>query len=108
MGHYLHYQITGDRIFLLAHWPVIDKAILWLQYQDMNECGLLEIPEAGNWMDLMAVRYNVLYDNVLYYAAMLAHEEMAKEIGAEPTICQPVVDAAGVHERINLLMWIDR
>ena len=40
----------------------------------MNECGLLEIPEAGDWMDLLAVRYNVLYDNVLYYAATLAHE----------------------------------
>ena len=82
LGQYLHYQLTGDVAFLLHHWPVIDKALLWLEYQDMNECGLLEVPEAGNWMDLLAVRYNVLYDNVLYYAAALAHEELAKAVAA--------------------------
>jgi hypothetical protein len=108
LGQYLHYQLTGDRDFLLAHWPVIDKALRWLEYQDMNECGLLEIPEAGNWMDLLAVRYNILYDNVLYYAATLAHEELSKVIGNDAPCHRPAVDAAGIHERINLLMWIDR
>ncbi len=108
IGHYLHYRTTGDLDFLQAHWSSIDKALLWLDYQDMNECGLLEIPEAGDWMDLLAVRYNVLYDNVLYYAAMLAHEEMARLLPADAPVYQPQVDAAGVHERINLLMWIDR
>ncbi|MEZ4584626.1 MAG: hypothetical protein R3A10_23830 [Caldilineaceae bacterium] len=50
-------------------WRVIgpvDKALVWLEYQDMNECGLLEVPEAADWMDLLAVRYNVLYDNALW------------------------------------------
>ncbi len=108
LGHYLYFQLTGDRAFLARHWPQIDKALLWLEYQDMNECGLLEVPEAGDWMDLLAVRYNILYDNVLYYAAMLAHEELAKEMPAGTTIYRPQVDAAGVHERLNLLMWIDR
>lgn len=108
LGHYLHFCLTGDRDFLLRHWVTIDKALTWLDYQDMNECGLLEIPEAGNWMDLIAVRYNVLYDNILYYAAMLAHEELAKEIPDGTPIYRPMVDAAGVHERINLLLWIDR
>jgi len=108
LGHYLYFQLTGDRDFLVRHWTHIDKALVWLEYQDMNECGLLEIPEAGNWMDLLDVRYNILYDNVLYYAAMLAHEELAKEIPAGVDIYRPDVDAAGVHERLNLLMWIDR
>jgi glycogen debranching enzyme len=108
LGQYLHYRLTGDRAFLAQHWAVIDKALLWLDYQDMNECGLIEIPEAGNWMDLLAVRYNVLYDNVLYYAAMLAHEELAKELPAATPIYRPQVNAEGVHERLNLLMWIDR
>ena len=78
LGHYLHYQYTGDLAFLQQHWPTIDQAMRWLDFQDMNECGLLEIPEAGDWMDLLAVRYNVLYDNVLYYAAKLAHAELAR------------------------------
>ena len=76
LGHYLHHQLTGDLEFLERHWSSIERALIWLEFQDMNECGLLEIPEAGDWMDLLAVRYNVLYDNVLYYAALLAYQEL--------------------------------
>ncbi len=104
----LHLQITGDLDFLVQHWRGIELAMYWLEYQDMNECGLLEVPEAGDWMDLLAVRYNVLYDNVLYYAATLAYEEMARRLPPESTCHTPDVGAAGIHERINLLMWIDR
>jgi glycogen debranching enzyme len=108
LGHYLHHHLTGDEAFLRSHWTSIDRALLWLDYQDMNECGLIEIPEAGDWMDLLAVRYNVLYDNVLYYAALLAHEEMARVLGVDAESHHPRIDAAGVHERINALMWVDR
>lgn len=108
IGHYLHYKQTGDLAFLQQHWSHINRALEWLDYQDMNECGLLEVPEAGDWMDLLAVRYNVLYDNILYYAATLAHEQMAALLPAGTEIHCPCVDADGIHERINLLMWIDR
>ena len=63
----LHY--SGDLAFLRTQLADHRQALRWLDYQDMNECGLLEVPEAGDWMDLLAVRYNVLYDNVLFYAA---------------------------------------
>lgn len=106
--HYLYWQLTADINFLGDHWPSINKALIWLSYQDMNECGLLETPEAGNWMDLVAVRYNILYDNVLYYAAVLAHEEMHKALPAGTPKHELRVGAAGIHERINLLLWIDR
>lgn len=108
LGHYLHFQLTGDLNFLLQHWPSIDKALIWLEYQDMNECGLLEVPEAGNWIDLLAVRYNILYDNVLYYATALAHQELVKQLPLGTQWHQPEIDAAGLHERLNLLLWIDR
>lgn len=108
LGHYLHFQATGDTDFLQAHWPGIVRAINWLEYQDMNECGLLEVPEAGNWMDLLAVRYNVLYDNILYYAATLAYQELSTHLPENADYHQPGVNAGGIHERINLLLWIDR
>jgi len=108
LGHYVHFLVTGDVAFLHQHWASIDRALVWLEYQDMNECGLLEVPEAGDWMDLLGVRYNVLYDNVLYYAAVLAHQEMSQHLAKGMNSHQPDVDAAGIHERINLLMWIDR
>ncbi|MEN6410445.1 MAG: glycoside hydrolase 100 family protein [Anaerolineaceae bacterium] len=109
LGSYLYFQLTGDRAFISKHWEHIDRARIWLLYQDMNECGLLEVPEAGNWMDLLSVRYNTLYDNVLYYAAVLAYQEMAKVLGDSTLAdhgCGP--DAAGIHERLNLLLWVDR
>lgn len=108
LGHYLHYLTTRDENFLRAHWAALDRALVWLEFQDMNECGLLEIPEAGDWMDLLAVRYNVLYDNVLYYAALLAHQELARVVAPELTAHRVTIDATGVSERINLLMWVDR
>lgn len=108
LGHYLHFLISGDTTFLARHWPTIDRALVWLEYQDMNECGLLEVPEAGDWMDLLAVRYNVLTDNVLYYAAVLAHQQLARALPPGTPQHHPEVDAAGIHERLNLLMWIDR
>ena len=108
LGHYLHFKLTGDLALLQQHWPNIDRAMVWLEYQDMNECGLLEIPEAGDWMDLLAVRYNTLYDNVLYYAAALAHGELYAALPGGAAAHGLMVDASGIHERINSLMWIDR
>ena len=37
--------------------------------------------EAADWADLLANRFNVLYDNVLWYAALRAMAEMADLIG---------------------------
>jgi glycogen debranching enzyme len=108
LGHYLYFRTTGDTEFLLCHWPRIDRALVWLEYQDMNECGLLEIPEAGDWMDLLAVRYNTLYDNALYYGAALAHQQLARHLGECVAAHALVVDAAGIHDRLNSLMWVDR
>lgn len=45
----------------------IDRAMMWLRAQDVNNCGLLEIPEAGDWTDLFARSYHVLYDEVVWY-----------------------------------------
>lgn len=108
LAHYLLYKSTADTAFLQQHWEQVEQALVWLEYRDMNECGLLETPEAGNWMDLVSVRYNTLYDNVLYYAAVLAYEQMSAELQPESPPHRMLVDAAGIHERINLLMWIDR
>ncbi len=108
LAHYLYWQLTGDIDFLRQNWSSIDKALDWLEYQDMNECGLLETPEAGNWMDLIAVRYNILYDNVLYYAAVLAHQQMRRQLPPNTPCHKLLVDAAGIHQRINLLLWVDR
>ncbi len=106
LNHYTLYQATQDKAFLQRHWPAIERALLWLRYQDMNECGLLETHEAANWMDLLAVRYNTLYDNVLWYAVLRAYSALAAAQGLDAAPTQILAD--GVYERLNLLMWIER
>lgn len=106
LGHYYHYLLTKDLAYLQSVWPGLARALLWLRYQDMNECGLLEVPEAGDWMDLLAVRYNVLYDNVLYDAALRAAGVMARACGVDGNGYDQL--AGDVAERINLLLWVDR
>ena len=108
LGHYYHYLQTGNLAYLVENWPKLELAALWLRYQDMNDCGLLEVPEAGDWMDLLAVRYNVLYDNILYGAALRAMVAMGEVCGASVSQAHTACLATDVFERLNLLLWVDR
>ena len=106
LGHTYYYLRTKDLVFLQQHLPNIERALLWLRYQDMNDCGLLEVPEAGDWMDLFANRYNILYDNVLWVAVWRAMGLIREACGGDGSAARR--EAENVAERINLLMWIDR
>lgn len=106
LGHYTYIETTDDTGFLRVQWSKLTKALLWLRYQDMNACGLLEVPEAGDWADLYAVRYNVLYDNVLYYGALRAMAQMAKRLKEPAETYEGLAD--DVKTKLNLLMWLDR
>src|SRR5690606_17865747 len=81
LGHYYHYMLGGDLEYLRLVWASLEKCLLWLRYQDSNECGLLEVHEAMDWADLFSNHYNVLYDNVLYYAVWKAMGQMARALG---------------------------
>lgn len=83
VGHYANFVQSGDHELLQQAWPHLERALLWLRYQDSNECGLLEVHEAMDWADLFANRYNVLYDNVLYYAAWRCMGELAGALEAQ-------------------------
>jgi glycogen debranching enzyme len=106
VAHDAYRQHVGDLDFTRANWLRLKKAALWLRYQDMNDCGLLEVPEAGDWADLYSVRYNVLYDNVLYVAALRAMAITAEIMGEDGSDYQ--AHAHDVARKINLLMWLDR
>lgn len=104
VSHYFNYMVTQDKEFLRQSWPSLKKALLWLRYQDSNECGLLEVHEAMDWADLFANRYNVLFDNVLYYAAWKSMSQMAEVLGESNEFY--VKNAVDVHKKINTLLWI--
>jgi len=107
LAHDAYRQRTGDLDFVRAAWPRLRRAALWLRYQDMNACGLLEVPEAGDWADLYSVRYNVLYDNALYVGALRAMAAMAAALG-EDEDDDHGARAHDVARKLNLLLWLDR
>jgi len=104
LGHAFDWQATGDTAYLREAWPSLQAALLWLRYQDVNECGLLEAHESMDWADLFANRYNTLYANVLYYAVWRSMAQLAAALG-EPSAFY-AEQAADVRRKINLLLWV--
>jgi glycogen debranching enzyme len=104
IGHYYNFSAIKNVDFLKKAWPSLEKALLWLRYQDSNECGLLEVHEAMDWADLFGNRYNVLFDNVLYFASWKCMARMAKELGYEYESYEK--SASDVHKKINALLWV--
>ena len=104
LGHAFQHRATGNTAFLRSQWPVLEKALLWLRYQDSNGCGLLEVHEAADWADLLANRFNILYDNVLWYAALRAMAEMADALGADGASYGALAD--DVRHKIRIVLWV--
>jgi hypothetical protein len=106
IGHYNYFRHYGDVEFLRSAWDRLKLAFLWLRYQDFNDCGLIEVHEAADWEDLLSVRGNVLYDNVLYAFAGDVMDCLAKTLSADEGLYAGMAEA--VREKINLLLWITR
>jgi glycogen debranching enzyme len=104
LGHAFQYRTSGDADFLRAQWPAMEKALLWLRYQDSNGCGLLEVHEAADWADLLANRFNILYDNVLWYAALQAMAGMADALSKDGACYAEW--AADVRHKIRIVLWV--
>ncbi|MEX2535227.1 MAG: glycoside hydrolase 100 family protein [Trueperaceae bacterium] len=104
VGHYCHFMHAKDLSLLKQSWSSLERALLWLRYQDSNECGLLEAHEASNWADLFANRYNVLYDNVLWYAAWSCMAGMAAALGKNEESYGR--QAGDVRRKVNTLLWV--
>lgn len=104
LGHAFQYRATDDLAFLRRQWPALEQALLWLRYQDSNGCGLLEVHEAADWADLLANRYNILYDNVLWFAVLRAMVEMAGAIGQEGDRYAGMAD--DVRHKLRIVLWI--
>lgn len=104
IGHYYEYMHSGDVELLRTTWPSLEKALLWLRYQDSNECGLLEVHEAMDWADLFSNRYNVLFDNVLYFAVWKAMGQMAEALHLPSS--HYFEQADDVRRKMNTLLWV--
>lgn len=106
IGNYVIWRQDGDLERLRGLWPNLLRALTWLEYQDSNECGLLEVHEAMDWADLFANRYNSLGPNVLWYAVWRCVAAMWRALGEPEQAEQAQARAADIRFKINTLLWV--
>lgn len=104
LGNWALFHTDGDLERLRTYWPNILRAYTWLEYQDSNECGLLEVHEAMDWADLFANRYNSLWPNVLWYAVQRAMAKIAAALGEDGSSYETRAD--DVKFKVNTLLWV--
>ena len=85
MAVWWYSQKTNDWSVAEEFRPRLQKAMEWLRAHDSNNCGLLEIPEAGDWTDLFARSYHVLYDEVLWFRALVCFANLERHFGDKQT-----------------------
>lgn len=78
---YRHASHTGDWSLIEEFAHPLQRAMDWLSAHDANNDGLLEIPEAGDWTDLFARSYYVLYDEVLWYRTLTSYSGILRHLG---------------------------
>lgn len=98
-------QHTGDVEFLARHSTPLAAIMRWLQAQDSNRDGLLEIPEAGDWTDLFGRSYNVLYDEVLWYRAKVCWGNLLIRLGRDDEAIVQLSDSQRIRGRILQVFW---
>lgn len=98
-------QHTGDQELLTKHQTTLAAVMRWLQAQDSNRDGLLEIPEAGDWTDLFGRSYNVLYDEVLWYRAKVCWGNLLILLGRDDEAIVQLSDSQRIRGRILQVFW---
>lgn len=94
---------TKDRKLAEEMEEPVTRAMGWLAAHDANNDGLIEIPEASDWMDLFPRSYNVLYDEVLWYQACRDTAVLLDALGGDGSAWQ--VQAERVVEQVGNLFW---
>lgn len=104
IGHDVLSRSTSDGRDLAGGWESLQNAYRWLEYQDANECGLLEVHESMDWADLFANRYNSLLPNVLWFGANLAMSRIASRLDRDGSAYAK--QAESIRFKINQLLWV--
>ena len=106
-----YFSATADKKFLVEYWPQVKKAMEWLRYQIKDISGLIDAPEASDWMDSsVGRRGKVFYTNCLYWKAIDSANKLAKAAGEKEFDPAPypgggAQDLKELKKRINLLFW---
>ena len=104
---YFYFSATKDYEFLNKHFKIIEKVINWIKQLDANKDGFIEVPECSDWMDLLSRSGRVLYDEILYYAALMYTSKIAWELND----CSAYIyekKANELKKKINSFFWFSQ
>lgn len=96
---------TRDLAFLREFRDEAARIMDWLEAHDSNQDGLIEIPEAGDWMDLFNRSYNVLIDEVLWYRATVSYGRICEKLGEKDRASRYLLAAERVKRAILRRFW---
>lgn len=98
-------RVTRELPMLREFRGQLAKVMRWLEAHDSNQDGLLEIPEAGDWMDLFNRSYNVLYDEVLWCRANVCYGRMMELLGDKESASRHFQRANQVKRAVLKRFW---
>ena len=98
-------DVTGDWSIIQENEHNLQRAMDWLGAHDSNNCGLLEIPEAGDWTDLFARSYHILYDEVVWYRCLVCYSNLVRHQGHEQRADDYAARARHVRGMIQRSFW---
>jgi len=71
IGNYIYAKRYKDKSLLKKHKKAIEKAFLWLKYQDSGKDGMPEQQPTSDWQDAFPHKYgHCINTQALYYAAL--------------------------------------
>lgn len=105
IGNAAFFEQTGDMAFLKKNYPAVKKVMLWYDYQDVDESGLVSTQEASDWEDLFATRGKVLYVNILRYKALRSAGFLARKLGKDADSDAFLKKARVARREINEHFW---
>lgn len=77
IGHHVYRRAYADNSLFKKYRKNIEKALLWLKYQDPNADSLIVQQPTGDWQDAFPHKYGrVINTLALYYAALRMEKEM--------------------------------
>lgn len=83
--------------------PHVERAVQWLASRDDNKTGLIDQPEAADWMDAALVRSGkVFYTNVLFYRALRVAADLSEDRAGQRRY---TAVAARLQTKINFAFW---
>jgi sugar/nucleoside kinase (ribokinase family) len=102
LGAARYCDATGDHEFAGRLRPVVDRVLALVQAWEFNDRGFVYVPQSGDWADEYDLHGYLLYDQVLYLAALRAWAPFA---GARQGAYQR--RAQRLHDLIERNFWLD-